>query len=473
PGCRGARRTARIVGGGVARPDDERRRTVSSTVPERHPDQDQLADLAAEVLPTDEAKAVVAHVMGCTLCERLLADAERVRRLLVADPPGPMPDDVWLRLEGAMAAEAVNRGRAPSGSSSGPSWFDATSTGSPPVSPRPAPTSRSPRPPMSTTSPVSPMPSVSAGDPPLPVPPGSPLTPMAPAPVGQGPSVLAGAPGAAGPPPHVVDLSVVDLSATRPQRMVRRPDSAPDLEVRRTDPVPPVPPPSMSFDEAPTAAWRAFLDKPEPVPSLDTAAVPIRAGRVVRPSVRSRRDVRSEDKASGRRPRRMLLAAAAAVLVVGGGVGTTVFLRDDGGGNGGPGEAQFPPPAASSIMRSSGRDYTAATLVAQVKSLLAGAPAPTVPGKGSPTGRGAPSAVGASATRTAGTVADPNQLTSCLVGLGEKDRQPSVVDLARYQGREAAVIVLPGRTGGFDIWVVPRQCRAGAELPLAFKSVPK
>jgi len=175
---------------------------VSSSMFERHPDQDVLADLAAEVLPVERARSVEAHVIGCQTCAQLLADAERVRLLLVNNDPGPMPDDVWLRIQGALAIEGAQQTR-----------------------------------PISTY----------------------------------------------GVPP---------------------PSSLPPIDQL----------------DAPTAAWRAFVDEPESAP--EPAPLQLHGSRRTRPlSQRSRRDIRTEDAdAAGRRfrPGMLVAAAAAGVLVLGG-----------------------------------------------------------------------------------------------------------------------------------------------------------
>jgi hypothetical protein len=327
-----------------------------------------LADLAAGVLPLDQARQIEAHVMACRYCEGVLVDAERVRSLLSTSDPGSMPGDVWTRIESGLAAERSAHTRAlPT-----QAWFDKPTT----------------------------------------------------------PSTLPPAPG----PPTL----------------------------------PPAPPSSMSFDEAPTAAWKAFLAEPaEPPP-----AVPVqqRVGRAVR-SVRSRRDVRVEDRGESAwwaRPGVLAGVAAAGVAVLGlGGWAAVSFI-----GGGGPADSvadALPGKSPRSVLHASGADYPASTLVQQATSLVrTGSPVAT--GK-QPTPQ-ASGADGSAVPVTSGTVTDPTQLTACLRSLGESDRAPLAVDLARYQGREAAVIVLAGKVGGYDIWVVARDCRPGAETPLAFKRAP-
>jgi len=344
---------------------------VSSSIFERHPDQDLLADLAAEVLPQDQARSVEAHVIGCRTCAELLADAERVRRLLVNNDPGPMPADVWARIEAALAVES-------------------------------------------------------------------------------GQLTTAGRDHSAVPPPA---------------RITSMAGSLPPVELD---------------GGAPTSAWRAFVDEPElarpPSPAPSTASLQLRPGRNRGPSIRSRRDVRSEDRSSRRlRPGVVLgIAAAGAGVLAAGAIGAVMITR---GGDSGPAvDAIQAPGRTRSVVSTSGVNYTASTLAAQVTRLVARTrtgqlamtvtPAPTkhaaAGGSTVPTG---------TSVRTAGTVADPKQLLACLGSLGEHDRLPVAVDLARYAGREAAVIVLPRAGGGFDVWVVARDCRPGVEGELAYRTI--
>lgn len=322
---------------------------MNDATPGFHPPQDVLADLVAEALPLDQAREVEAHVMACLRCERLLADAERVRSLLSAPDPGPMPDDVWARVESGLVTESAHQTRAI-----------------------------------------------------------------------------------------------------------------------------PVPPPAMSFDEAPTAAWKAFLSdpaepSPEPAPRAAApepaprAAAPEphrRVGRAVR-SMRSRRDVRAE-VSSSRRPRPWVLAGAAAAGVAVLGVGGWVTISLIGEGHTDAVVTDLPGAGARGVMHASGAEYTASTLAEQTKALVR---------TGSPAGA-TPVARATTVPSRPGTVSDPLQLTSCLRALGEGDSAPIAVDLARYQGREAAVMVLAGKNGGLDVWVVARGCRPGAEGTLAYKTVP-
>lgn len=86
-----------------------------------HPTDDLLADLAAEVLPPDEAHEVQTHVQSCQICLNGLSDAEVVRSALLQVPVDPMPDDVVQRLLDVVMIEsdarsgAVSSPRPPAG----------------------------------------------------------------------------------------------------------------------------------------------------------------------------------------------------------------------------------------------------------------------------------------------------------------------------------------------------------------------
>jgi hypothetical protein len=73
-------------------------------VPSEHPNNDLLADLAADVLSADLAGHVQEHVIGCSICAQVLADAESVRAMLLQIEPEQMPDAVLARLERALVA---------------------------------------------------------------------------------------------------------------------------------------------------------------------------------------------------------------------------------------------------------------------------------------------------------------------------------------------------------------------------------
>ncbi len=164
----------------------------------------------------------------------------------------------------------------------------------------------------------------------------------------------------------------------------------------------------------------------------------------------------------GRRRIRILSAAAATVVVVGGGalVGHSLLTGPVSSENGAAqsqpiqdrtGSAAARPPGASALKGSgggatgaggghlalrSGTDYTDARLGDQISAQLA-----------------------QGESRSAEDLA-PEQLTGCVRRVTQ-GKMPLLVDLARYEGRSATVIVLPG-TGSdrLDVWIVRPTCSA-------------
>ena len=69
------------------------------------------------------------------------------------------------------------------------------------------------------------------------------------------------------------------------------------------------------------------------------------------------------------------------------------------------------------------------------------------------------------------TLASPAGLQACLGSLGVAPSVPQLVDLATYEGKPVAVIVLPAPAGvGRQVWVVSRTC-AGTQDGLAYYGV--
>jgi hypothetical protein len=384
-----------------------------------HPDTDALADLAADVLPPAHARIVEEHVLGCSRCAALLADAERVRSLLLATDPGPIPPDVAARIERALADEARGHG-----------W-----TGDLPAA---------------------------AG--------------VGPFPATQGV-----------PDPGAFDTRSYDTAAyaaygdTSPALPpVVGPD---DASLREGDPYP-------AGRDRPTSPGSAGSVGPAPPgrPRLTRAAAreaedrPERGPRVRRPTSRppsSRRQQREET----RRPfpirgSWLLMAAGAVVVVALAGFAVRQLGAGPTAGTAAAGSA------AESQLRAStgsgpvltrfvttGQDYTQETLATQVKALVAG-PAAGGGAAAAPTTNAPADAAAGSGLEGGPGLSDPAALQSCLKAIDAAGVQPLVVDTtASYDKRPAAVLVLPGRDGGYEVWVVARDCREGADGTLHFEVV--
>ncbi len=394
-----------------------------------HPDRDLLADLAAEVLPDHEARLVEAHVIGCARCADLLAEAERVRQLLRAPDPGPMPEAVWRRLAATLSAQHA-------------------------------------------------------------------------------PEVAPAVEQRAAPPAPEEEWVTAQWPVQRPWL----PDGASD-------------PPAA---DAPTSQWQRFVDEdaeradqeadrevapPARVPA--PASVP-RPGRGM--AMRTRRDVRTESHLAPWVRYGRLLAVAAGVVLVAGLAVTLVLKLPLGGGSSATTAAGGAAPAAagaySAVLLESGTNYTAKDIASRASALVTAAARPVTSPGGTRMASGAamasvagsasaaaplPSAAVESDTNGGGSVAgnpppvdtakepmssserydastgltDPARLAACLAKLNASNRRPVAVDLARFNGAQAAVIVLEAPDGTREVFAVSRTCGDGNDPQvLHFEALP-
>ncbi len=436
-----------------------------------HPDVNSLADLAADVLPVEEARVVEAHVIACPDCADLLADAERVRPLLRAGDEDPMPDDVWARLSAVLAEEASVR---------------STLQGPPvPMSPTPPPAE----------------------------------TPWDPHWVGHDRA------GAAAAVPHNGGIRHGDdvPDATLPSRRSRRARRAAEDAVDRSDGwedvdaalrqqaavADPFPEPgpnrrdigpdrrpddSDADDDASTGYTRVIRPLADLTPTSSpterttetTSSLPALGGSRVsglrrpgRSGGPSRRDVRDGDRGEnavvevmrnvrvGRRG--AVLAAAAGVVVVASLGGLLWSVVGGGDSAGDPSAASSPTaPIVVAPVLETNKNYRESELGSQGAALVKQATAPNAP-------RVAASLASGSTAADPGSepLAHPAVLARCLDALDASDQRPLAVDLARFKNREAAIIVLQGEDGSTEVWAVSRDCGSGDETPLAFVAVPK
>ncbi|QNP71620.1 hypothetical protein IAG44_20765 [Streptomyces roseirectus] len=84
---------------------------TSTTDTAGHPDVAELSDLTEGLLPPSRSAELQRHLDGCALCADTHASLEEVRDLLgtfAAAEPVAMPDEVALRIDAALAAEAAS-----------------------------------------------------------------------------------------------------------------------------------------------------------------------------------------------------------------------------------------------------------------------------------------------------------------------------------------------------------------------------
>ena len=210
----------------------------------------------------------------------------------------------------------------------------------------------------------------------------------------------------------------------------------------------------------------------------------------------TRRDTRPERR---RRPTPLLMGAAAAVLLLlavgavrlaqsGRGGPAAAF---DGGnsaaaGASGPAAAPTAQVGSHAVIVRSGTDYTSATLAQGARRLLAKATtrraqrgaraAPPRPGSHpSPRGPRRSRRGNRGPRRGSRPARHRRDQPGAARGLPDRPRTASdavvAVDLARYRGREAAVLIVRTESG-YEVWVVERTCQAGDEGTLAETTLP-
>jgi hypothetical protein len=189
--------------------------------------------------------------------------------------------------------------------------------------------------------------------------------------------------------------------------------------------------------------------------------------------------MRSRQRETVRGMRLLQVAAVLVLLFAGGAVGISAL---DGFGDGGSddsaatsAEAGGAPQADASFpVSASGRDWTADTLRDAAPRLAAGDYVPTSAGGLSAGDSGASPEASEKAAREladapAGRLSGGPALASCAAGLAGAPVTPVAVDLAKYEGKPAAVLLLPTSDdpAAVDVFVVEPTCPPGSFLYFA------
>jgi hypothetical protein len=490
-----------------------------------HPEDELLADLAADVLPIDVARQVEAHVMGCARCSQVLSSAESISALIRQAPPETMPPQVRAQLEKALTA--VQQGREPQPMprrSAGPMGTAGlpgavgvpgsaplantpprrgARTGPQPQGPQqpypnqPQHPNQQGHPNQHSSQPLRTNRPNQTGPqrpqvPPRTQPPARPQNPVQPerpaAAQAHRPAELQAK--GAQPAPNTSSYTVRPLQPKRDggafpagdpttlQPPVR--DDGPESEltqpVRKRRSRPTGPPPDTSNM---TTLMRPVRDRPP--------------GKLTRmestQTVRVRRQALEEQKADepSRWPRISPQIAAAVVLVLALAGGVFVWQARGGGSSAGDsassGSAAGGAPMLTTV-EETGTKYKKSTLKNQVdtlvsnrnKALSAPAASSAADSKNNTLsaqseGQSTKSAASAAGEKDAELLTSPKALQACLKEIGQEGEQPVAVDLATYEDREAALLVLPAADGGYDVWIVARNCQPGNDGTVAVVQV--
>ena len=388
--------------------------------PREHPDPDLLADLAAEVLPEDLARRVETHVVGCERCADQLAEAEGIRGLLRRQEVPALPEDVADRIGATLAglrlgAAAGDRTGLDEDPDADARWAAANAKGA-------VGAARGRR-------------QVPAGESGL---------------------------GAEFAVRRKVERGR-EASVTRLRRVTGGP-----ARLRR-----------QSLEEQRSAERAGRRGKV----LLGTAAafLAVAVGGVA---------LRALDVSPWSGGDAEVASTAARGSADSGDSGDSLESGGDAGAPAAPGVEQFSSgkaadrdaaAAKAATVLASGGNYTDAALPVQARQLVAaaaaaaqglsaaaggtGTPAPKPQASSPPT----PAAARANAGNE--TLRDPAALRACLGALGARDEEVLGVDLARYNGRDSAVIVLRATAGAYDVWIVARDCRPGADGTLKYLSM--